>query len=70
MRCTLDATEITGSETFLHLHHGADRWVGLVHGIHDLTQGVQTSVWLDPAYVYLFHNDGRLAAPAAYAMAA
>ncbi len=70
MRCTLDATEITGSETFLHLHHGADRWVGLVHGIHDLVPGAQTSVWLDPAHVYMFHTDGRLAAPAAYAMAA
>ena len=69
MRCTLDATEITGSETFLHLHHGEDRWVGLVHGIHNLVPGVQTSVWLDPAHVYVFHPDGPLAAPAAYAMA-
>lgn len=70
LRCRLTATEITGSETFLHLHHGADRWVGLVHGITDLLPDTDTSVWLDPAHVYLFYADGRLAAPAAYAVAA
>ena len=69
-RCTLGVTEITGSETFLHLTHGTDRWVGLVHGVHDLTTGAEVSVWLDPAHVYVFDADGRLAAPAAYAVAA
>ena len=69
-RCTLGVTEITGSETFVHLTHGADRWVGLVHGVHLLDPGSAVSIWLDPAHVYLFDADGRLAAPAAYAMAA
>lgn len=69
-RCTLGATEITGSETFVHLTHGSDRWVGLIHGVHPLTAGAQTSVYVDPAHVYLFDNSGRLAAPAPYAMAA
>ena len=69
-RCTVVATEITGSETFVHLTHGADRWVGLVHGVHALTTGGQTSVWVDPAHVYLFETSGRLAAPAPYAKAA
>jgi glycerol transport system ATP-binding protein len=63
-------TEITGSESFLHLQHGPDRWVGLVHGVHDLAQGAQITVWLDPAHIYLFGQDGRLVAPAPYAMAA
>jgi glycerol transport system ATP-binding protein len=67
LRCTLGVTEITGSETFLHLHHGADKWVGLVGGVHDLPAGDTVSVWLDPAHVYLFDGEGRLAAPAAYA---
>jgi glycerol transport system ATP-binding protein len=66
-RCTLLVTEITGSETFLHLTHGADRWVGLVHGVQNLTPGAQVSVWLNPAHVYLFDASGRLAAPAPYA---
>lgn len=69
-RCTIGATEITGSETFLHLVHGADRWVGLVHGVHPLAAGTRISVWVDPAHVYLFDGAGRLAAPASYAMAA
>ncbi|WP_444666595.1 ABC transporter ATP-binding protein [Cereibacter changlensis] len=68
--CELVVTEITGSETFLHLMHGADRWVGLVHGVHDLQAGSQLSVWLDPAHVYLFDEAGALVAPAAYAAAA
>ena len=33
---TLAVTEITGSETFVHLDHHGDRWVGLVHGIRNL----------------------------------
>lgn len=69
-RCTLGVTEITGSETFLHLTHGSDRWVGLVHGVHDLAAGTQVSIWLDPTHIYLFDAEGRLAAPAAYAAAA
>ena len=68
--CTLSVTEITGSETFLHLLHGTDRWVGLVHGVHKLVPGDPVSVWLDPRHVYLFDEAGALAAPAAYAMAA
>jgi glycerol transport system ATP-binding protein len=68
--CTLGVTEITGSETFLHLTHGGQRWVGLVHGVHDLTPGANISVWLDPAHVYLFDPAGQLVAPAPYAEAA
>lgn len=68
-RCSLSVTEITGSETFLHVTHGPDRWVGLVHGAHDLHAGQGISLWLDPAHIYLFDTEGRLAAPAAYAAA-
>ena len=68
--CILSVTEITGSETFLHLMHGSDRWVGLVHGVQNIAPGAAVSVWLDPAHVYLFTEAGSLAAPAPYAMAA
>lgn len=68
--CTLGVTEITGSETFLHVTHDGARWVALVHGVHDLSPGQDVSLWLDPAHVYLFDAQGRLAAPAAYAAAA
>jgi glycerol transport system ATP-binding protein len=69
-RCLIGATEITGSETFVHLIHESDRWVGLIHGVHPLAAGSQTSIFVDPAHVYLFDSTGRLAAPAPYAMAA
>jgi glycerol transport system ATP-binding protein len=62
--------EITGSETFIHLDHHGERWVGLIGGVHDLEIGGERRVWLDPSHVYVFGEDGRLVAPAAYAMAA
>ncbi len=68
--CHVGVTEITGSETFVHLHHGTDRWVGLVEGVHRLQPGSQISVWLDPAHIYIFDEAGALAATAAYARAA
>jgi glycerol transport system ATP-binding protein len=68
--CRVMVTEITGSETFLHLDHQGHRWVGLVHGVQELDPSVNLRVWLDPAYLYLFTESGRLAAPAQYAMAA
>ena len=66
----LNTTEITGAQTFLHLRHGADRWVGLVNGVHKRDHGQALTVWLDPAHVYLFAPDGRLARGASYAAAA
>ncbi len=67
---TLNVTELTGSETFVHLDHNGDRWVGVVHGVHDLPPGSELKVYLDPAHVYLFDANGDLVAPAAYAAAA
>ena len=66
----LRVTEITGSETFVHLDHHGERWVGLIHGVRDLELGAMLRVWLDPAHVYVFSTDGALVAPAAYAQAA
>ena len=68
--CTVGVTEITGSETFLHLTHRTDRWVALVHGVHSLPAGNTVSLWLDPAHVYAFDGAGRLASAATYARAA
>lgn len=68
--CTLGIAEITGSETFLHLHHGDDKWVALVHGVHDFDAGSGIKLWLDPKHIYLFDADGQLALPAGYAAAA
>jgi len=67
LHCTVGICEITGSETFLHLHHEGQKWVGLVHGVHDLARGQAISVWLSPRHIYVFDDAGRMVAPAAYA---
>lgn len=69
-KTTLNVTELTGSETFVHLDHHGERWVGLIHGVHDLPLGQELSVWLDPRHVYVFGEDGALVVPAAYALVA
>jgi len=67
---TVAVTEITGSETFVHLDHHGTRWVALATGVRVLEPGAALKVWLDPSYVYIFGEGGNLVAPAPYAMAA
>lgn len=66
----LIVTELTGSETFVHLDHHGEKWVGLVHGVHDLELDAPLKVYLDPSHVYIFSENGDLVAPASYALAA
>ncbi|MGB3246194.1 MAG: ABC transporter ATP-binding protein [Sulfitobacter sp.] len=66
----LTVTEITGSETFIHLDHHGENWVGLVHGIKNLDIGADLDVYLDQSHVYIFAQDGTSVAPASYATAA
>ena len=69
-KCRIEVTEITGSETFVHLDYGDRRWVGLIHGVRHLRLGQNVEVYLDPSHIYLFADDGSLAAAAPYAQAA
>ncbi|MGB3280119.1 MAG: ABC transporter ATP-binding protein [Pseudorhodobacter sp.] len=66
----LMVTEITGSETFVHLDHHGERWVGLVHGVQQLALGRMLPVYLDPAHIYIFEKGGALVSAASYAKAA
>jgi glycerol transport system ATP-binding protein len=66
----LNVTEITGSETFVHLDHHGEKWVGLVHGVKDLEIGALLNVYLDPKHIYIFAEDGTSVAAASYAIAA
>ncbi len=58
---TLDvlSSEITGSETYVHLKHGAHRWVMLAHGVHAFEPGARQTVYLEPADVMGFDANGR-----------
>jgi glycerol transport system ATP-binding protein len=55
-------TEITGSESFVHVDFAGERWVALAHGIHDLSIGQPVELFLDPARFFVFDADGALAA--------
>jgi len=62
----LNVTEITGSQTFLHMKHNNDDWIGLVHGVHDLDYDVDLSVYLDKRHIFVFEQNGALIKTASY----
>lgn len=66
LRATVAVTEITGSESFVHLDFGGERWVAIAHGIRELALEEGVEVWIDPARLFVFDTGGRLvAAPGA-----
>ncbi|QCI67794.1 ABC transporter ATP-binding protein [Phreatobacter stygius] len=68
---TVRVSEITGSESFVHLAAGAHLLVALAQGVRNLEPGQAITTWLDPQQAFLFGQDGRLAGgPAAAAAAA
>jgi glycerol transport system ATP-binding protein len=59
---TVALTEITGSESFIHIDFAGQRWVALAHGVHDLSIGQPVEVYLDPGRFFVFDSAGALAA--------
>jgi glycerol transport system ATP-binding protein len=55
-------TEITGSESFIHVDFAGERWVALAHGVHDLAIGQPVELYLDPGRFFVFEPSGALAA--------
>ena len=55
-------TEITGSESFVHLDFAGERWVVLAHGVHDLRAGRAGRGLLDPRHFFVFDAPARSAA--------
>jgi glycerol transport system ATP-binding protein len=69
VQATVSTTEITGSESFVHVEHGGSRWVALTHGVHRLEIGDRVAVFLNPTGFLVFDAEDRLvAAPAAAAV--
>lgn len=54
------SSEITGSETFIHIQANQENWVLLTHGVHRFDKGHNLTVHLDPSRFYLFNTDGVL----------
>jgi glycerol transport system ATP-binding protein len=63
-------SEVTGSESYVHLEVGGLNWVVLTPGVQRPEPGEAATVWLDPQRCLVFGVDGRLAAVAALAEAA
>ncbi|TDH64569.1 ABC transporter ATP-binding protein [Dankookia rubra] len=63
-------SEVTGSESYVHLDVGPLPWVVLAPGVRRPEPGEAATVWLDPQRCLVFGADGRLAAVSALAEAA
>jgi glycerol transport system ATP-binding protein len=65
-QATVTVTEITGSESFVHLNRDASNWVAVLQGVHEYPPGYVLDAVLDPNNVFVFDAAGRLvAAPGA-----
>ncbi len=59
---TVALTEITGSESFVHLKRDGANWVAVLPGVHEFPPGQEIEAALDPNDIYVFALDGRLVA--------
>ena len=70
-RARVTVTEITGSESYIHLQHADDApWVALEHGVCEPSQGETVEVYVDIGNIYFFNADEQLVAAAATTKAA
>jgi len=59
---TVALTEITGSESFVHLKRQDANWVAVLPGVHEFPPGQAIEAALDPNDLFVFGPDGRLVA--------
>jgi len=64
---TVTVTEITGSESFVHLERDASNWVAVLPGVHEYQPGDVLDAVLDPENVFVFDAAGHLVASPAVA---
>src|ERR1700678_3372714 len=59
---TVTVTEITGSESFVHLNRDSSNWVAVLEGVHEFEPGYVLDAVLDPDNLFVFDAAGRLVA--------
>ena len=52
-------TEISGSESFIHVGFADVRWVILTPGVHDVEADKTIDMFIDPKQVLVFDKTGR-----------
>lgn len=62
IQAVVGTSEITGSETYIHIETNGERWVVLTSGVHRLHAGDNLTVYLNPDKFYLFDLQQQLAA--------
>jgi glycerol transport system ATP-binding protein len=60
LTCSVDLAEISGSETFVHLKRGLLSMVAQLPGVHDLSLGSESTMYFQPADLFIFSGDGAL----------
>ena len=55
-------SEITGSESFVHVACAGSEWVAVAAGVHNLPPGTPLTVAVDPSKLFVFEQTGRLVA--------
>jgi glycerol transport system ATP-binding protein len=68
-RVEVAVSEITGSESFVHVEHGDDRWVALTHGVREPELGSHIDLYVDPKNLYVFDDKEDLIAAPKFAAA-
>ncbi len=53
-------TEISGSESVIHIHAGGHTWVSQSHGVHPQKVGEQATLHADVSHALFFRSDGSL----------
>src|SRR6195952_4662399 len=61
-QATVTVTEITGSESFVHLNRDASNWVAVLQGVHEYEPGHVLDAVLDPDNFFVFDAADRLVA--------
>ena len=56
---TVSVTEITGSESFIHVEAIGERWTALTHGVHPYNAGDDICLYIDPTDCFYFDTSGQ-----------
>jgi glycerol transport system ATP-binding protein len=59
IRARTMVSEITGSESYIHIEFGRERWVVLERGVHEIEPDIELDIHFDAARIMAFGTDGR-----------